>query len=237
MNSDLEQLIQLQGLDLQIRELTRQRDDFPRQTESLEVETAKAEKELQDARNEMDDLRKERRRLEGEVDALRPRLSKYKDQLMAVKTNKEYTAVLHEIEGCNKEILAKEDEVLAIMEKMETLEKTIGQTQQTFSTGREACLKQQAELRRQADGVNTQIEGLLSDRNRLLRGISASSLDLYSRIADARKGVALAEARDQSCQVCHVRLRLQMFNEIRKNEHIVTCDSCNRILYYIQAGP
>jgi hypothetical protein len=232
VNSELVQLIHLQALDLEIQGLTRQRDTFPQQIKSLEQEIKKAESSVQDSHAEMDRLRKERRRLEGEVDSLRARLSKYKDQLMAVKTNKEYTAMLHEIEGCNKEITSKEDEILAIMEKVENQEKSITVGQKDFAARREQVQKHQSDLKKQMDAADAQIKSLMADRSRMLGNISASLISMYDRIARARKGIALAEARDQSCQVCHVRLRPQMFNEIKKNQQIITCESCNRILYY-----
>ncbi len=232
MNAELVQLIQLQGLDLRIQTLTRQRSDFPRQIESLELEIKDAEKKFQDSQALMEQLRKERRSLEGEVDALRVKLSKYKDQLMSVKTNKEYTAVLNEIDTCNKEIVSREDEVLDIMEKMDEHEKAVHGGQEALVARREAVRKQQAELRKQLEAVDAQLGNLQADRNRLQETISTSLLNLYSRIAGARKGVAMAEARDLSCQVCHVRLRPQMFNEVKKNDQIITCESCNRILYY-----
>ncbi|HEY3130811.1 MAG TPA: C4-type zinc ribbon domain-containing protein [Acidobacteriota bacterium] len=232
MNAELVQLIQLQGLDLRIQTLTRQRSDFPRQIESLELEIKNAEKKFQDAQALMEQLRKERRSLEGEVDVLRAKLGKYKDQLMSVKTNKEYTAVLNEIDACNKEIVSREDEVLDIMEKMDAHEKAVHGGQQALAARSETVRKNQAELRKQMEAVDAQLSDLHGDRSRLQASISASLLNLYSRIAGARKGVALAEARDHSCQVCHVRLRPQMFNEIKKNDQIITCESCNRILYY-----
>lgn len=232
MNAELVQLIQLQDLDLQIQSVTRQFQDLPRQIESLEVEIKNAEKDLHDTQGQMEHLRKDRRRLEGEVDMLRSKLSKYKDQLMEVKTNREYTAMLSEIDTCNRDITLKEDEVLAIMEKMEAYEKSIKEGQQAFVSRRKTVNKQQAELQKQTESLKAQIASLQADRNRLMEGISAPMLGLYSRIASARRGVALAEARDYSCQVCHVRLRPQMFNEVKKNDQIITCESCNRILYY-----
>ncbi|MBI2820605.1 MAG: hypothetical protein HYX74_00135 [Acidobacteria bacterium] len=232
MNPELEQLVQLQAIDLQIKELTCQHDDIPRQTESLEIEVSRAERNLEEILGATERLRKQRRVLEDDVELLRAKLSRYKEQLMSVKTNKEYTAMLHEIDGCSKEISSKEDEVLAIMEQMEAHERTIEEEQQAFALRQEWFKKRQAEVQQHAAALAAQMQSLQQDRNRVLAGISETLLNLYGRIADARKGVAVAEVRNQSCQVCHVRLRPQMFNEIKKNERIITCESCNRILYY-----
>jgi predicted nucleic acid-binding Zn-ribbon protein len=231
VKADLAQLIQLQALDLQIRDLARQRDELPIQVEFLQKQIADVQQTVQTSQSTLDELRKRRRGLEADVDVVRVKLSRYKEQLMAVKTNKEYTAMLNEIDQCSKEISAKEDEVIVVMEKIEAAEGAIAGAEVSLASQRKDVEKRQEELRKQSADLTAQVSLLETDRGKVLEGISQPSLSLYGRIAAARKGVALAEARDQSCQGCHVRLRPQMFNEIRKNEQLITCESCNRILY------
>jgi len=61
--------------------------------------------------------------------------------------------------------------------------------------------------------------------------IGQDLLSRYRRIADARKGIALAEAKDELCSACHVRIRPQMYAELKLTEIIHSCDSCSRILF------
>ena len=70
-------------------------------------------------------------------------------------------------------------------------------------------------------------------RAEVVATLSRDVLSLFERVAHGRKGVAVAEARDGLCTVCHVRLRPQMFNEVRRNDGLHQCDSCTRILYYV----
>jgi predicted nucleic acid-binding Zn-ribbon protein len=57
---------------------------------------------------------------------------------------------------------------------------------------------------------------------------------LYNRIsARVRDGIAVAEARNNSCSACHMRQRPQVMTEIRRGAEIITCDNCARILYYV----
>ena len=60
---------------------------------------------------------------------------------------------------------------------------------------------------------------------------------IYEMVSRRRKGVAVAEARDGICTICHVRLRPQVFNTVRRNEEIIQCDNCNRILYFVPVAP
>ena len=55
----------------------------------------------------------------------------------------------------------------------------------------------------------------------------------FELVSRRRNGVGVAEARDGICTICHVRLRPQVFNTVRRNEEIIQCDSCQRILYFV----
>ena len=70
----------------------------------------------------------------------------------------------------------------------------------------------------------------------MVRGPSARTLAVFEPVSSRRNGVAVAQARDGICMVCHVRLRPQVFNTVLRNDQIVQCDSCNRILYSIPAA-
>ena len=107
----------------------------------------------------------------------------------------------------------------------------------------EAALKtEQAEvagerkkLDAERDVVSRDLEQTLAERGRLVGELSKDVLKIYERIAHGRKGIALAEAKDGLCSACHVRLRPQVYNEVRRNDSIIQCDSCTRILYFVPA--
>ncbi len=65
------------------------------------------------------------------------------------------------------------------------------------------------------------------------RSVSPDALALFERVSKHRKGLAMSEARDGLCTQCHVRLRPQVYNELRRNESVMQCESCSRILYFV----
>jgi hypothetical protein len=107
----------------------------------------------------------------------------------------------------------------------------------------EAALKtEQAEIaaaRQKLDAERGQVDEALKrtaeERAQVAAQVSPEALALFERIAHGRKGQAMAEARDGLCTICHVRLRPQVFNEARRNEQLIQCDSCTRILYFVHA--
>jgi len=82
-----------------------------------------------------------------------------------------------------------------------------------------------------------ELERFVSERDQVVAQISPEALKIFERVSHGRKGIAVAEARDGLCVVCHVRLRPQVFNEVRRNDQLIQCDSCTRILYHVPAAP
>ncbi len=232
MNSELQMLLDLQRLDLQIAELSRRSETVPREILRIDQLLEENQLELERLRQRVEEFRKKRRGLEGDTELLRQKLSKYRDQLMGVKTNKEYQAVLQEIALVEQEIGRSEDRILdAMLAADEATQEAEGIEKKLRENEREIHDKR-AELVRSAEEAQSEIEQAKVHRNALVDTIPLELKEQYDRIASARGGVALAAARDQSCQICHVRMRPQLFSEIKTNQRIVTCESCNRILYY-----
>jgi uncharacterized protein len=231
VNPDLRNLITLQDLELNIASLHKQVSEIPGKTQILEKELAqlRADHDREVARSK--ELANQKRTFEGEVDLSRTKLAKLKDQLMTVKTNKEYTAMLHEIQMAEDRIRGEEDKILEIMEQTENRE-------QDLKTAEREMLKRSAEIQAEIRDINESAPRLESELTRLREAkkkaestIAAELLARYRRIAEARKGVALAEAKDELCSVCHVRIRPQMYAELLRKDAIQSCDSCSRILF------
>ena len=234
MNAQLKHLIDLQKLDLKIVDCENRAAQVPGQLDTLDQTIQQARKDLEETRQQLEEDKKRHRLLEGDVESLREKLSKFKSQLMEVKTNKEYQAVLHEIENAEKQIGDREDQILERMMAIEEREENVGRIEGEQKRKEQEILKKRNKLENVVSEVQSQILSLQQERTQLERAISGQLTDQYRKIASVRKGLALAEAKDQSCQACNVKLRPQFFNEIKSNLQIVTCENCNRILYYAE---
>jgi hypothetical protein len=150
---------------------------------------------------------------------------------MEVKTNKEYTAMLHEIETVEREIRSREDEVLSEMEKAETFAVEIKREEEAFKGAEERHRTGAKSLDEQSKALEQNAGRLRSERAAVAATLDEDLLALFDRVAKLR-GAGVAEARDEMCQQCHVKLRPQMYVDLRKNETVQQCPSCSRILYY-----
>jgi predicted nucleic acid-binding Zn-ribbon protein len=155
---------------------------------------------------------------------------------MEVKTNKEYTAMLHEIEGVEREIKAREDLILEEMEKGEALAAAVKREETDFKAVEADAKRAKADL----DTATTRLEAsaarLRGERDGVAASVPEDARELYARVAKQR-GSGVAEARDGMCQACHVRMRVQIWVEVKKNEQIFQCESCSRIYFYEPPPP
>jgi predicted nucleic acid-binding Zn-ribbon protein len=173
-----------------------------------------------------------RRADEKEVATVQTRLAKYKDQLLEVKTNREYTAILHEIETAQNDIKAREDRILEIMVESDELNAEVKKAEADLKSAEKEIAAQRAALAKEMNELQAEIDRTAAARSALVSQIDRGALAIFETTARGRKGVAVAEARNGLCTICHVRLRPQVFNEVTKNASIIQCDSCRRILYF-----
>lgn len=231
MNPAVRNLVALQDVELKISSLQKQISEVPLKVQSLqsELNRLKTEHEREVARSQ--ELAKERRSLEGGVEMLRTKLSKLKDQQSSVKTNKEYTAILHEIQAAEEQIRGEEDKILAIMEENESLEKVLKAAEKELKVKCDALQKDIDKHESSVSQFEAEIATMSRIRQDMEAGIAADLLGTYRKIAGARKGIALAEARGELCTACHIRIRPQVYADLLQTENIFTCDSCSRILF------
>jgi len=232
MNPDLERLIRLQRAETDLRRVEADLAEAPRHRAELDAALAAERARLEAARQELGGGQKARRQHEADLQDLEVKRSRLKGQLMDVKTNKEYTAMLHEIEAVERDIRAREDQILAEMERGESLTLEVKHEEETYKQAEE---RHRADVRandERARGLDEQVRRLTAERDAIASTVPAGLLDLFHRVARSRGGVAVAQAQEGMCQVCHVKLRLQMYADLKRNEEIVQCPACNRILYY-----
>jgi len=231
MHADLERVIALQQLDTAAAEARKKLAEGPEREKTFDTRLAEATQRVADAKAKLATNADARRAIEKEVAVHQGRLSKYRDQAMAVKTNPEYHAIQHEIAHAQGEIKKHEDAILERMIEADELTATIKAAEADLAAQQKAIDAERAKMKTEDAQRQHALEKLVADRAALVAQIDKQVLSTYDRVAANRQGVAVADAHDGICSVCHVRLRPQVANIVRRNETIVQCDSCQRILY------
>jgi len=231
VNSDIQHLIRLQQLDSEIEAARRRIADIPAVQQALATRLEQATAAVAAVKERLSLSQQERKKIEAEVAGIQTRLSKYKGQLLELKTNKEYQTMQHEIATAEAAIRSHEDRVLERMEEAENLTRDLKAAEAELKTQQAGIAAERAALDAEAATLQRTAGDTSAQRADVARQLSPEALRLFEHVSKQRRGLAVAEARDGSCSVCHVRMRPQMYNEVRRGENLIQCESCLRILY------
>jgi predicted nucleic acid-binding Zn-ribbon protein len=233
VHPDLERLIRLQALDSRAAEARRLQTSIPETQRALDQKLDGARAAVDAAKEQQAANQTSRRALEKDLAAVNTRLTRYKDQLMEVKTNREYHAMQHEIETAQGEVKRVEDQMLELMVAGDDIAATLKSAEAALKTAEQDITRERADLDRQLSASAAALEKTLTERRALAAELPPSVLEQYDIVAKGRRGVAVAQAKDERCTECHVRMRPMVYAEVRHNNTLVQCDSCQRFLYYV----
>jgi predicted nucleic acid-binding Zn-ribbon protein len=237
MNSDIERLIALQRLDSTVLDAERRLADEPVRQQAFEARLEAARGRAAAAKDRLGENQTARRAIEKDVAVHQGRLSKFRDQLMSVKTNVEYQAMQKEIEFAQKEVKALEDTILERMLEADELTAALKRAESELAAEQKAVESERRALASELSELKATVERLMKERAALVASLDSKTFAVFDLVSKRRGGIAMAQARDGICTICHVRLRPQVFNTVLRNEEILQCDSCGRILYYVPAPP
>lgn len=233
MHADLERLMALQKLDSAIHADERKLADEPARLKNIESRIEQARQAVAKAKDATALNQTARRDIEKELAVHQGRLSKYKDQSAAVKTNQEFHAIQHEMTFAQNEIRAQEDRMLERMMEADDLARTAKAADTELASVLKAADDEKKVIAQEHAAAQAALAQLRADRTALVSTITPSVLSTFELVSKRRNGIGIAEARDGICTICHVRMRPQVFLIVRRNEEVVQCDSCQRIMYFI----
>jgi predicted nucleic acid-binding Zn-ribbon protein len=231
MLPDVQNLIALQAAD---REILRLRDEvaaLPKRVAAIEERLAGTRALLEKAKTAVKADEAARRKYESAISDQQQKISKYRDQSLAVKTNEQYKALLHEIQFAEQDIRGNEDKILELMVNAELREKDVKAAEAVLKAETAEIEKEKIEARKRTAEDEQQLAEWNAKRDTARAGVDADLLRQYDRVAKHRR-TGLSEARDHKCLACQVMLRPQTYNEVRAGTQVVICESCQRILYY-----
>lgn len=233
MSPELSQLIELQELDLEIQRVSGRLSRIPEERESTENEFKQHAAEFLDLKSKHEQTLEDRKQLEIELATTQQNLDKFEQDKTRVRNEKEYTAVLREIDSSRKHIGTLETEILKRMEELEKLDTELAARAPDVERMRAELDSSLAALAEESGAANGQLSKFVEHRKRLAGQMPRALFASYDRMSRLGRGQALAEVRSNGiCLACRVRVRPKIFSDVRKGDQLVTCENCGRILYY-----
>src|SRR5581483_7222830 len=231
MLPDIENLLKLQVVDKEIRRLQEEIAELPKRVSAIEQKLAGTKSQLENAQAAVKADEAGRRKYETNIKDLREKISKYRDQSLAVKTNDQYKALMTEIQFAEKEITANEDKILELMVNADARDKEVKAAQAELKAEAAEIEKEKEQARQRTAEDEKLLAEWRGKRDQLRSGVAENLLRHYERVSKFR-GSGIAEVRDHKCMGCQVMLRPQTYNEVRSGKETVVCDSCQRVLYF-----
>jgi|SRR5688572_8377892 len=238
MSPDLERLIQLQQAESAVTDAQARIAAHPQRIAAADARLEDARRLVEAARQRLKENQDARRELEKNAAVYQGRLTKFKDQLSAVKTNREYTAMQHEIATAQTDLGAAEEKVLERMMEADSISADLKAAEAALARDQKEIDLEKKALAEELAATERALATASSNRDALLKEMGPALVTLFHQVARRSKGIAISSAtRDGLCSVCHVRMRPPVFQKVRQNDSIVQCETCQRILYYVAPPP
>jgi predicted nucleic acid-binding Zn-ribbon protein len=213
--------------------LERERARIPQAIAEAEARAAAAADAAKGAREQLETAEKQRRTQEAAAQDLTVKRDKLHGQSAVVKTNKEYTTLLGEIEAHSKKIGECEDAVLVAMEAIEEASAALKQSEASARSVQHEVTKATDELRAQLTAVESQLAERIGERKTTLAALGTHVENLYAHVTKTKKN-GIARIEHGSCSGCHRALPPEVMNRVQAGE-VHACGSCHRIL--LPPGP
>ncbi|MBN1913410.1 MAG: hypothetical protein JW788_03310 [Candidatus Omnitrophica bacterium] len=224
-------LVRLQKIDSEIFILKDEKEAKPKEIEVLDAAFEEKKNGLAEAEKKYLDLQKQKKEKETDLLAKEESIKKLQSQLYTLKTNKDYQAMLTQIEGVKADVSMVEDTILGLIEETEKAKAGIEEEKKKLQEEEKALNARKKEVQDKVKEIDEHIAQLESRRNQVIPGLEDKIVNQYERILNNRDGLAIVAVKNNSCCGCNMFVPPQVINLIKMYERIITCEVCNRMLY------
>ena len=229
----LTSLIALQDVSARAEDARRRIAEAPGRIQALDQQLAGTLEALESAKAALAASQAARRTLEGECGVVQQRVSKYKDQLMEAKDNRQFHALQHEIATFSTEVERIEGLIIEKMVEIDDLTAKVKGAEAALAKDRQSVAAQKTAIEAEIAALTSALEAMTAERAAIATSVPPAALATFETIFKARKHLAVVKVVDGLCQGCRVRLRPHLFNQLRAADQIIQCESCQRIVYFV----
>lgn len=232
MLQDLALALRLQALDRKIVSLETEIATLPKHIAEIEKRLESHTRKLETDRAALTANQRDRKKMEGDIQIHEQKISKLKDQMLGVKTNEQYKAFQHEIAYIEAEIRKSEDKILDLMEQSEPLDKNVKLAENELKKEQQHVEAEKKQARERTAVDQKELGEQRAERQTITTQMEPRFYSEYERIRKKTKNTPIADATEGRCSACQIALRPQFFQDLRRGDKIMFCESCGRILTY-----
>ncbi len=231
MITQIEELIKLQNVDKEIIKTKKKLKEFPKLIKEIEDKIAKSIQIVENAKKRLIENQTSRKKLELDVEEYKNKIKEKKLALNSIKTNKEYSAMIAEIEFMEKKKEEAEEKVIQSLIETDEIQEEIKKAEEERAKVKTVYEKEKEEILKQQKEVENYLKELEEERAKIADVIDEEYLKLYTDLGKTRGGIPLSKVVNGFCSECYMKIRPQVLVELKKGKDIITCENCGRILY------
>lgn len=231
LREQINKLIEMQTVDSEIYSLQSEKDAKPEEIKKLDMSFEEKKKHLAELEKKLLDLQKQRKERELDLAVKEDQIKKNQMQLYQLKTNKEYAAMLKEIDGVKADISVIEDKIIGILDQADAAKKDTDKEKHNLQEEEKTINAEKNKIQIRIKEIDERLAQLKAERDRVLPGITPKIINQYERVLKSRDWLAIVKVKNNACQGCYMNVPPQVINLIKMYDHLVTCGVCQRILY------
>ncbi len=232
MKDKLLMLIKIQECDSQLVKLSGKKKLLPQSIEKLDREFNLFEESIKKNKVSYDEIKARRTENENKIKKINESIVKTKERMLEVKNNKEYQAMLKEIETTESSRNQIESEIITLLEELDKLAVMVKKDEEILQQRRQQYEQDKKALEDDLNAVDSDVVGWEQKRVALQQNISADLMARYERIKKRNKGIGVTSVWKAVCDGCHMNIPPQLYNEVQRSEELFSCPNCNRIIYF-----
>lgn len=232
MLPDLELIVKMQGLDLRANGLKKEIALLPKQIAEIEKALVAHTRKLEADRALLASNQRERKQKDLDIQTQNAKIAKLRDQMTSAKTNEQYRAFQNEIEFCEKEIRKSEDRIVELLEQSEPLSANVKVAEEELAREKAVVDRQKAAARERTGADQAALNEITAERQQLAANVTKPLLNTFERLSKKFNGNAVSDGTKGRCSCCHLEIRPQLFQDLRRGDKLFVCENCGRILFY-----
>ena len=232
MRDQFRLLFELQHVDDCLRVLALEEHTLPQRLQAYEAACTTARQQLAQQQAAIEHSERQQRVLDRELASHQEALRKTQSKAHEVKTNKEYSAVLTEIESGKQRLEALEDQLLALMEATDQQRQAYRVQEQRVQAALQELAGQQRQLQQAQASLQRDMADEQESRQQTVATLDAKLYEQYQKMAAQHGGRAVAQLQDGVCSGCHLKVQPQLISEIRLQTQLFTCPHCRLMLLW-----
>lgn len=232
MKRQVELLVQLQQIDSEKKRIETKKHDLPVELERLKTKLRDFEEKVVEERKKIEDLYERHRLKESELKKGSETLKKTKSRLFEVKTNKEYQALLKEIEVINERNDEIESDIINILEDIDAVREQLEKEEKEYNVFRSECESDIGKIEEEINSIDSVLIAIEKKYGDVKENIDIDHLRRYDIIKQKRNNRAVVPVWKGICGGCHMNIPPQMYIELQKFAELMLCPHCNRIIYW-----